>query len=354
MAQASEIRVQKANLADARTVTGPPPKIGPGQALLKLDRYALTANNVTYAVFGEPFGYWRFFPAPEGEGLVPIWGFGEVVESQAEGVKVGARVWGYYPFGTHLVVEPGKVAAHGFSDMAAHRQGLSPFYNDYQFAKPGVSAAEEGFACIFRPLFATAFLIDLFLADNKAFGAGRVAVSSASSKTSLGLAHLLKKRGGVEVVGLTSVGNAAFCQSTGYYDRVVPYGAYDQIPTDAGLTLVDMAGDAAVINGLAARLGDKFVYNCMVGGTHWTAPREAPQGPPQTLFFAPDHAGARTKEWGPAGFNQRLGEAWGGFEASTRGWLKLKEFTGADAALAAWAQVLAGKSAPEEGMIGRW
>lgn len=354
MTQTVDIRVQQANLGEARAVSGPAPAIGPGEALLKLDRYAMTANNVTYAVFGEPFGYWKFFPAPEGEGRVPVWGFADVVESQAEGVAVGQRVYGYFPFGTHLAVQPGRLTGQGFSDMAAHRQSLSPFYNDYHFAKPGAPAEEEGFACVFRPLFATAFLIDQFLSDQSAFGAKRVALASASSKTAVGLAFLLKQRGNVEVVALTSPSNAAFCAASGYYDRVVPYGAYGDIPADGGLVLVDFAGDAAVHTGLHERLGDQFVYNCMVGGTHWNAPRGQPAGPAQVLFFAPDHAGARTKEWGVAGFNQRLGAAMAAFRASATDWLQLEEFAGADAAIAAWGKVLAGKTPPAQGLIGRW
>jgi hypothetical protein len=253
-----------------------------------------------------------------------------------------------------LAVTPGKLTGQGFSDMAEHRQSLSPFYNDYHFAKPGAPAEEEGFACVFRPLFATAFLIDVFLADKGAFGAKRVALASASSKTALGLAYLLKRRGDVEVVALTSPSNAAFCTASGYFDRVVAYGAYGDIPADGGLVLVDFAGDAAVHAGLLERLGDQFVYNCMVGGTHWDAPRSQPAGPAQVLFFAPDHAGARTKEWGVAGFNQRLGAAMADFRGSATGWLKLQEFSGADAAIAAWGKVLAGKTPPAEALIGRW
>ncbi len=354
MAGSIAIRVQRANLSDARAVRSPAPTIGPGEALLKLDRYALTANNVTYAVFGEPFGYWKFFPAPEGEGRVPVWGFGDVVESKVDGVAPGQRVYGFFPFGDHLAVTPGKLTGQGFSDMAEHRQSLSPFYNDYHFAKPGASAEEEGFACVFRPLFATAFLIDLFLTEKGAFAAKRVALSSASSKTAVGLAYLLKRRGDVEVVALTSPSNAAFCTAIGYYDRVVGYGAYGDIPADGGLVLVDFAGDAAVHTGLHQRLGEQFVYNCMVGATHWDAPRSQPAGPAQVLFFAPDHAGARTKEWGVAGFNQRLGAAMVDFRGSATGWLKLQEFSGADAAISAWGRVLAGKTPPAEGLIGRW
>ena len=37
--------------------------IGAGQALLRLTRFSLTSNNVTYAAMGEGFGFWKFFPA---------------------------------------------------------------------------------------------------------------------------------------------------------------------------------------------------------------------------------------------------------------------------------------------------
>jgi hypothetical protein len=30
--------------------------------LVAIERYALTANNVSYALSGEQIGYWKFFP----------------------------------------------------------------------------------------------------------------------------------------------------------------------------------------------------------------------------------------------------------------------------------------------------
>ena len=36
-----------------------------GEVLLEVDAFAVTANNVTYAVVGDQLGYWNFFPAPE-------------------------------------------------------------------------------------------------------------------------------------------------------------------------------------------------------------------------------------------------------------------------------------------------
>ena len=57
-----------------------------GEVLLEVERFALTANNITYGAMGDSFGYWKFFPAPEGLGRIPVWGFARVVESQAAGL----------------------------------------------------------------------------------------------------------------------------------------------------------------------------------------------------------------------------------------------------------------------------
>jgi hypothetical protein len=68
---------------------------------------------------------------------------------------------------------------------------------------------------LLRPLFITSWLIDDFLADNDFFGARVMLLSSASSKTAYGTAFQLAQRDGIEVVGLTSPGNVAFCESPG-------------------------------------------------------------------------------------------------------------------------------------------
>ena len=84
----------------------------PGQARLAIDSFSLTANNVTYAAFGEAMQYWQFFPSgQEGLGCLPVWGFATVCESGVEGVQAGRRVWGYWPAGTHLVVQPARVGS---------------------------------------------------------------------------------------------------------------------------------------------------------------------------------------------------------------------------------------------------
>ena len=83
--------------------------IADGEVLLGIDRFALTANNITYAVFGDAMSYWNFFPAAEGWGNVPVWGFADVVESRFDGLEVGERIYGYLPMSTHVALLPGRL-----------------------------------------------------------------------------------------------------------------------------------------------------------------------------------------------------------------------------------------------------
>ena len=75
--------VAKSQLADTRLVAPAGVDLGPDQARVRVDSFGLTANNVTYAVFGAAMQYWDFFPTAEPEtwGCIPVWGFADVVES---------------------------------------------------------------------------------------------------------------------------------------------------------------------------------------------------------------------------------------------------------------------------------
>lgn len=352
MAAASDLMVDKGALRLARFAPSEV-EVGEGQALLRIDRFALTSNNVTYAAIGDQFAYWKFFPTAEPNGRVPVWGFADVVESSSPDATVGERLWGYYPIGTHLVVTPTKATPRGFVDGAAHRNGLPPVYNQYErvAADPAYKREHEAQIALFRPLFVTGFLIDDFLDENSFFGAQRVLLSSASSKTAMGLAKCLKDRGGVEVVALTSARNADFVRKTGYYDRIVTYERLGELPNDAPALLVDMAGDAPLISALADRLGDAFVYNCMVGGTHWEARSFESKGPARQLFFAPDRIVKRHKDWGADGFAARYASAWAGFLGSTGPWLKVVEKSGEGPVRDAWMALLDGQARPEDGYV---
>ena len=332
-------------------------KLDAGQALLAVDAFAFTANNVTYAVFGDSFQYWNFFPAPEGWGRVPVWGFANVARSANPGLREGERIYGYLPMSTHFVVQADHVTPTGFHDVSAHRQPMSVFYNQYLrvAADPGYEPRREAEQMLFRPLFATAFLIDDFLAGERFFGARSVVVSSASSKTSMALAFQLHQRGreACEVVGLTSARNAEFVRGLGTYHRVVTYENVATLDAAVPTVFVDMAGDRAVTTAVHRHFGDALRYSCAVGGTHWERLAfgvEVP-GPTPTLFFAPDRLTKRLKDWGPEGFQSRLGEAWARFLPRIDGSMTIERSAGRGAIERVYRATLDGTADPRKGCV---
>lgn len=331
----------------------PPAPLAAGEVRLAVARFAFTANNITYGAVGELVGYWNFFPARAGWGRIPVWGFADVVESAHADLAAGERLYGYLPMSTHLVVRAAHVTPAGFVDAAAHRAALPPIYNQYlrTAADPLYAPAREPHLALFRPLFTTAFLLDDFLCEQDAFGARRVLLSSASSKTALGLAALLRQRGGREVVGLTSARNAAFVSRTGYYDRVVTYDAVGGLSADTRTMLVDFAGNFGVLTAIHEHFGARLTYDCQVGLTHWdaTAMGATLPGPQPVLFFAPTQAEKRVAEWGAAAFQARVAETLSAFLASADAWLRIVEGRGPAAVEAVYHAMVAGEIDPAEG-----
>lgn len=346
-----DILVSKSDLTSASPATAPDQPLAEGSARLRIEKLALTANTVTYAVAGDAFGYWRFFPAPEGQGKVPAWGFAVVEQSAAPGLPEGERVYGYFPIASHLTVEVGKLDALGFIDAAEHRQGLSPVYNRYTrvAADPAYAQQDEAMIAAFRPLFTTAFLIDDMLKREHDFGAEQVIISSASSKTSYGLAYLTQRRG-ARVLGLTGAANVEFVKSLGLYSEFATYEDIPNLDAARPSAFIDMAGSAPITQAVHARYGPALKHSAVVGVTHWSAPRaEAPPpGVETTLFFAPDHAVRLTKELGAEGFTAKVGEAFAGFRAFIAPRLKQRHVEGAEAVARVFAATAAGAVDPSE------
>ena len=350
-----DLEVKRDDYRTVRIVDHGRPDLDDGQTLLRVSRFALTANNVTYAVAGEAMSYWTFFPAAEGWGRVPVWGYADVEASRADGLQEGERVYGYLPMSSHLVVTPTRVSESGFVDATPHRAQLAPAYNQYQRVA-GTSDYEptrEREYAILRPLFVTSFLIDDWLDDNGTFGARSVVLASASSKTALGLAHLLSSRDGIDVVGLTSKGNADFVTSVGYYDRVLTYDDITALPADVPSVFVDMAGGGRVLAEVHRHLAGALQHSCLVGITHWED--ERPQGdvpgPAPTFFFAPDQLVKRRADWGAGGVESHIENAWSGFLTSVDAWLTIEEHEGFDAIEPTWLEVLEGRAAPDVGHV---
>ncbi len=361
-----DFQVLKADLHQTRLTSTALAPLQDGEVRLSVQRFALTANNITYAAFGDAMNYWKFFPTPDAAwGSIPVWGFADVCESRCDGVVIGERVYGYYPMASHVTLQPARANNHGFYDAAPHRAELHPVYNQYVFSRtdPLYSANNEDIQALLRPLFVTSFLIDDFLADNDFFGATTLLLSSASSKTAYGTAYQLAQRhgqgGNIEIVGLTSAGNVSFCESLGCYHRVVTYEQLDQLAADTPCVYVDFAGNSNLRFGIHDRFKN-LKYSCSIGGTHVEqlgakgAGKDLP-GVRATLFFAPAQIKKRSNDWGPAGLQTRLIQAWQAFTAQAtrleKPWLLPQQHQGIATFEAAYQQVLKGCKNPQTGHI---
>ncbi|MDN3645197.1 DUF2855 family protein [Pontixanthobacter aestiaquae] len=353
------VYVTRDNPSDAKTVDVAPGALPDGGVRLKIESFAVTANNVTYAVAGDRFGYWNFFPAAGDDGIVPMWGHAVVEESNHDEFAVGERVYGYIPMGTHLNVMPGKVTPHGFVDLAEHRQPMSPIYNQYSrlAADPEHDPAKEPERMIFGPLFKTGFLIENFMRRESWFGAEQVILTSASSKTAMGLASVTKDRSpDIRRIGLTSAGNVAFVEKTGLYDEVVAYGDVESLAQNPSVT-VDFAGNAGLLAELHNHFGENLKYSCLVGATHIEARGGAlggpakMSGPEPILFFAPDHAVALFKDLGHEEAAKQLAASWHKFIADVGDTVQVDIREGIDAAREAFVTMMSGKVDPAQGIV---
>lgn len=318
-----------------------------GEALLEVESFALTANNITYGAVGDQIGYWKFFPAPDGLGRIPVWGYARVVRSNAADAPVGLRLFGYWPMSSHTVARLQKRPS-GYVEVSAHRAELPPTYNAYLDA-PG--ADDDDWRSLLRPLFMTSFLLDDLIADALP---KTLVLSSASSKTAMGLAWLARGRG-VRVIGLTSPAHVDLLRQTGLYDEVVTYDAVGGTAAEAPAAYVDFAGRASVTGDVHRTLGAALASSTVVGVTHWDAARGAPAqlpGPTPVFFFAPDRIRQRMKDWGPDELGARFQAALKDFIAGNP-WLTLKQHVGPDALKALYAEVVEGRVKPEEGHIVR-
>ena len=282
-------------------------------------------------------------------------GWADVVASKHPEVEVGERVWGFFPFSTHLKIQAGKAGAANFSDVSPHREGLAPVYAQFDraSANPIYEAAREDQDSLLRGLFMTSWLVEDFLEVNDQFGAGACLITSASSKTSIALAHCVKQRARLESVALTSARNVAFCESLGCYDRVVTYDAIPGLDASQPAVMVDMAGSSQVISDVHHHYGDALKHSCRIGATHYEemGPVEGLPGPEPEFFFAPSHLQTRSKELGAGEFMMRLGAAYVGFRQYCDSWLQVELSRGAEAVGETYQQVLAGGANPATGQM---
>ena len=356
---AQTVHIDTANIANAVLVDHDLSILAENAVRLRIESFAVTANNVTYAVAGDMLGYWNFFPAPDSMGVVPMWGHARVAQSNHPHIVAGERVYGYLPMGTHLDVTPDRISPGQFIDAAAHRRPMSPIYNLYSrlVADPEHDPAREGARMVFGPLFKTGFLIEAMLRREEAYGASALVMTSASSKTALSLASVARALSpNLTRIGLTSTGNLPFVRQTGLYDQVMDYSDIAALPTGPAVC-VDFAGDGRLLAQIHHALGDALAYSCLVGVTHVAAQRPSDAGtlpgPVPVFFFAPDHATATVKDLGAQGFSDAVAARWRAFLIETDGFVRIDTRDGLAAARDAFIATVNGQADPAVGIVVR-
>ena len=369
-----QFEVNRADFHDTRAVTisttSTPTETSPnelqlGQIRLTVERFALTTNNITYAVAGEMLDYWGFFPADEpgadGKrwGRIPAMGLGSVAESAHPDIAVGGRYFGFYPMAADVVID---ATPHGnaFRDVGAHRAEHAATYTDFRDVTTDV---------MFRPeqadeylllwgVFMTSFLVDDYLADlgdadNEFVGAKQTLVTSASSKTSICLAQCLAERDDHRSIGLTSAGNRGFVENLGLYDEVITYDEVDQLDPTVASAMVDMAGSGPLRSSIHTHFADALTASLTVGATHWQdsgGGRTLP-GPTPEFFFAPGQSAKRAADWGHSELDARIAQAFHRLLDTTERWLTVKHQTGPDGVEGVYRSLLDGRAEPNIGYV---
>ena len=353
---AQQIEVTRGALAQYHIADLAQNALPDGAIACDIQHYALTANNITYAVMGEAMNYFDFFPAVDAQnGVVPVWGFARVSASNHDDIAVGERLYGYWPMADHAVLHPAKISKDAFFDGAPHRAGLASVYNNYRRlgSGEGDKHAEE-IRALFEPLFLTSFLIEDTFRRADFHGASAALLTSASSKTAMALAHVMKAASpNVKRIGLTSPGNKDFVAKTGLYDQIVAYDDIETIDKTVTSISVDFAGNGDVLRRIHTHFDDALAYSMLVGATHVDGRGGAKglAGPQPILFFAPTSAETLMRELGPAGFAAAIAARWQDFAGFAEDLVNISHVKGSAAIAEKYAALLAGKITPDEAII---
>lgn len=347
--------IVKKDLSQTRWIAEEFSALGPDQVRFKIESYALTANNITYAVVGEKLNYWEFYPASNPEmGIIPVWGFAKVEESSHPDITKGSRYFGYWPMANHCVLSIGKIFEDGFMDATEYRRNLPSVYNLYNDITKDLvyKSAFESLQSIYRPLFATSFLLFHYLIEQQFLDANQVVFTSASSKTALSLAHLIRqhKSRKLNCIALSSESNLGFVRQTTLYDEVLSYDQIGQIPEVKSI-VVDFRGNMSLLNDVSEHLKSHRVYSYLIGLTDWQNLGSQKGLERAEFFFAPDHATKKTKEWGRMDFQQKLSDALYTLLSDAKTWTHLVEIRSNSDVEAVYKKLLFGNLKPEQALI---
>lgn len=355
---ACALEVDKSDFRHTRLADLPERELKDGQILVSLESFSLTSNNITYGLYGDKLNYWKFFPATShGWGNIPVWGFATVEESLNDDIEPGERIYGYFPMASSHILSPDETDDKGFTDGSNHRSRLPQFYNRYVRVSSdrGYKADYENQQLLFRPLFLTAYLLDDLLSTKDFDGVEQVVISSASSKTAMALAWLLRQRN-IRVVGLTSRTGRAFAKNSQNFDAVILYDDIEEQLPQRPSIFVDFTGVTATLRRVHNHLGPYLQSSYRAGTTHWENASISPDlsqlpGPVPTFFAATAHGRKLVEEYGEEYVHSRILEKLLEFYEPASRWIKAARGVGTDAIQECYDRLVSGKMLPSEGYI---
>ena len=293
--------VHKHQLQSAILIQNPSDRPNAGEISFKIEKFGLSTNNITYAMLGDSYRYFEFFPVKNPLfGALNVWACAKVIESQNSQINVGERIYGYFPASRYHVLKPSTVKKSYFLVERNHLPADRLAYNQYFRANGDLeySSEYEDLMLIFRPLWGTAFFLDDFLTCNDYYHVKRVVITSASSKTAFSFAWFLKNRN-FTVIGLTSNNNKEYVKSLYLYDQVYSYSdkQVDQYEDTDCIGIqpflgIDFAGDPVLNHRLMNAYGDKMIALVKVGVSHSSTLNQSSglsvSNEKSIVFFAPD------------------------------------------------------------------
>ena len=359
-----EFQVNKTDFTQTRIVNNPnitvDTPLKTNEIIVEIESFALTANNITYAVLGDKLGYWQFFPATDNDdkqwGIIPVWGFANVISSNSDEISVGEKLFGYFPPASLLKMQASNIKSQRFIDGSNHRKSLPPGYNVYRrvSTEPGYNPKFDVQRMLLFPLHITSYCLWDYLKDNNWFKADQIIIISASSKTSIGLAYGLNEdKTAPTVIGMTGNNNTEFVNKLGLYQQVISYNDIDKINKNIKTVIVDMSGNTQQLRKIEEHLEDNLQHCIQVGLTHWDeAQAESPfKDASSEMFFAPAHIQKRIAEWGAKAFENQSMNFMTNSAKHSANWLNFSHIKGLTAMSDTYKQVCNGHLSPEQGVI---
>ena len=348
-----QFQVNKQDLNQHTVVEAKNTKANVDGITLEVERFAFTANNLTYYMVGDKLGYWRFFPPINNEkegawGVIPVWGIGKVIASSVPEVEIGHRYFGYFPPASQLHMEACAVSPGTLIDTSKHRLSLPQGYNLYRRI-PSVDKSntlKEDLQMLLWPLYITSYCLWDVVDELSLPQSTQIIILSASSKTSLGLAYALRDDN-YNVVGVTSSRNKEFVSRLNVYDTLVSYDDINDI-NDTKTVVIDMSGNGEIKTQLVSKLGDELIRYIHVGITHWQDADKDQQG---DFFFAPERIQRRMKQWGADVFHTKSSDFIEQAIVWSSRWLKVKKQVGLNSLNHDFDIICRGEIPANEGLI---